>query len=168
MTQVIDEDLLVTGRLQIGNIPNTLIPYTDGAIYITGKNLTYRTYSLDAQTYTNRFIVDGSNGHASAAKFTETPCSREFKENINPLSKEEAIVVLEGLNPVKFSYREDSDKKLHLGFIAEDLPTLVASSDRKGFCLTNAIAALTMMVKEQQKTIELLAEKIKLLEAQTA
>lgn len=167
MAQTIDDDLTVTGRLQIGNVPNTVIPWTDDAIYLTGKNFTYRTYSLDNRSYTNRFIVDGSNGHASATSFTQTS-SRELKENINAISKEEAIEVLEGLNPVKFSYREDRDRKLHLGFIAEDEPTVVATSDRKGFFLSDTIAALTMMVKEQQKTIELLAEKIKLLEAQTA
>ncbi len=79
--------------------------------------------------------------------------SREYKENINNLSVDEAMNALEGLNPVKFNYKADSKEK-HVGFIAEDVPELLASNDRKGLSPMDIVAVLTLVAQEQQKTIE--------------
>lgn len=43
----------------------------------------------------------------------------------------EFMEVLQRLNPVAFNYKADASE-MHLGFIAEDVPNLVASKDRKG------------------------------------
>ncbi len=94
--------------------------------------------------------------------------SRELKENVAELSGKEAVEALKNLNPVKFNFKADSDKNLHIGFIAEDVPELVATSDRKTLSPMDIVAVLTQAMKEQQKTISALAEKVKLLEAQTA
>jgi hypothetical protein len=82
--------------------------------------------------------------------WTDFP-SREYKENIAALSTEEAIDTLAGLNPVKYNYRVDKDEK-HVGFIAEDVPDLVAMKDRKGLSPMDIVAVLTKVVKGQQKT----------------
>ena len=71
--------------------------------------------------------------------------------------------MLEHLNPVKFNYKEDT-KVGRVGFVAEDVPELVASSDRKGVSFTDIVAILTQVIKEQQKTINSLVEKSHLLE----
>jgi acetolactate synthase small subunit len=55
-----------------------------------------------------------------------------------------------------------------VGFIAEDVPDLVATTDRKGLSAMDIVAVLTKAVKEQQKTIEALTEKVKMLEVQAS
>ena len=70
---------------------------------------------------------------------------------------------LKELSPVKFNYKADS-KETHVGFISEDVPALVATSDRKGMSPMDVVAVLTKVVQEQQKTIAELSEKLKELE----
>jgi hypothetical protein len=94
--------------------------------------------------------------------------SRELKENIAELSGKEAVEALKKLNPVKFNFKADSDKNRHIGFIAEDVPELVATSDRKTLSPMDIVAVLTQALKEQQNTILALAEKVKVLEAKSA
>lgn len=90
--------------------------------------------------------------------------SRELKEGIADLSAKEAVEMLEELNPVKYNLKADKEKNLHIGFIAEDVPDLVASRDRKAVCSDNIIVILTKVVKEQQETIAELVMKVKTLE----
>jgi hypothetical protein len=106
-------------------------------------------------------------GNVKCVKLLETS-SIESKENIAELSGKEAVEALKNLNPVKFNFKADSDKNLHLGFIAEDVPELVATSDRKTLSPMDIVAVLTQALKEQQNTISALAEKVKVLEAKTA
>jgi hypothetical protein len=94
--------------------------------------------------------------------------SRELKENIAELSGKEAVEALKNLNPVKFNFKADNDKNRHIGFIAEDVPELVATSDRKTLSPMDIVAVLTQALKEQQNTISALVEKVKLLEVKTA
>ncbi|HBB33492.1 MAG TPA: hypothetical protein DDZ80_11275 [Cyanobacteria bacterium UBA8803] len=108
------------------------------------------------------------NGNVHVAGALTQGSSRELKENIAELSGKEAVKALENLNPVKFNYKADSAKNLHIGFIAEDVPDLVATSDRKALSPMDIVAVLTQALKEQQKTISALAEKVSILEAQTA
>jgi len=78
--------------------------------------------------------------------------SRDYKENINTLTIEEALSALVELNPVKYNYKVDADEK-HVGFIAEDVPALLATKDRKGLSPMDIVAVLTKVVQAQQKTI---------------
>lgn len=89
--------------------------------------------------------------------------SREYKEDINELTVDDAMNALKGLNPVTFNYRANKRDK-HVGFIAEDVPELVATKDRKGLSPMDIVAVLTRVVKEQQKTISELSEKVNELE----
>jgi hypothetical protein len=113
----------------------------------------------------DKLSVDTS-GIVRATQFVSSS-SRELKANIAELSGSEAIATLENLTPVKFNYKADSDKNLHVGFIAEDVPELVATSDRKGLSATDIVAVLTKALQEQRKTIVALGEKVKMLEAQS-
>ena len=78
--------------------------------------------------------------------------SRQYKKNIRDLTTAEAKETLDELNPVKFNYKED-DQEESLGFIAEDVPELVATKDRKGMSPMDIAAVLTKVVQEQQKTL---------------
>jgi hypothetical protein len=77
--------------------------------------------------------------YVSAANFLLLS-SREIKDNIIDLSHQEALDVLEHLSPVKFNYKADDAKKAHIGFIAEDVPRSVASSDGKSISLTDIVS----------------------------
>lgn len=78
--------------------------------------------------------------------------SRELKENIKEVSVEEAVATLEKLEPVQYNYKTDKGEQ-HVGFIAEDVPDMVAVNDRKGLSAMDITAVLTKVVQEQQKTI---------------
>jgi ABC-type uncharacterized transport system permease subunit len=90
--------------------------------------------------------------------------SRELKENIADLSAQEATETLQGLSPVRFNYTADEERAQHLGFIAEDVPDLVATPDKKGLRPMDIVAVLTKVVQEQQKTIAILEEKVNAME----
>jgi hypothetical protein len=95
---------------------------------------------------------------------TITPgSSRELKENIRGLTADEAINTLENLYPQKFYYKADKEDE-HVGFIAEDVPDLVSTKDRKGVAPMDVVAVLTKVVQEQQKTISELSNKVNVLE----
>lgn len=91
-------------------------------------------------------------------------CTRELKENIEEFSSEEAAAILENLNPVKFNLKADDRKARHLGFIAEDCPELVTSTDRKAVNHDHIIAVLTKIIKAQGQAIVSLTERATLLE----
>ena len=89
--------------------------------------------------------------------------SRAYKNDIKDLSVDAAEQTLEKLNPVTFQYKVDP-KEHHVGFIAEDVPDLVASKDRKGVSSMDVVAVLTKVVQQQQKTIAELKAKVEALE----
>jgi hypothetical protein len=91
------------------------------------------------------------------------PSSREYKDNINDLKKEDASQTLHGLNPVTFTYKECPQEQ-RVGFIAEDVPQLIATSDRKGLYAMDIVAVLTKVVQGQQETISALSAKVSELE----
>jgi trimeric autotransporter adhesin len=79
--------------------------------------------------------------------------SRDYKEDIQELSPAAAMSTLQGLNPVTFKYKAAADER-HVGFIAEDVPELVATKDRKGMSSMDVVAVLTRVVKEQHEAIQ--------------
>ena len=77
----------------------------------------------------------------------------EYKENVSDLTTEEAFETIEGLNPVKFTYKAEENEE-YVGFIAEEVPELVAMEDRKGLSPMEIVAVLTKVVQEQQQVIQ--------------
>ncbi len=88
--------------------------------------------------------------------------SRECKDNIEVLAAGKAMDALKNLVPVTFNYK--NDEQGHVGFIAEDVPDLVAAKDRKTLSPMDIIAVLTKVVQEQNRTIEALSAKINMIE----
>ena len=86
-------------------------------------------------------------------------CSRELKDNIQLLDEKAALAALNGLAPVTYHYKADVNEK-HVGFIAEDVPELVASQDRKALAALDISAVLTKVVQSQQTVIDDQATKI--------
>jgi hypothetical protein len=85
--------------------------------------------------------------------------SRELKENIEGLTVDEAQGALAELTPVKYNYKADKDER-HVGFIAEDVPSLVASKDRKSLSPMDITAVLTKIAQEQAKMVKELEKAV--------
>ncbi|TET47446.1 hypothetical protein E3J62_01345 [candidate division TA06 bacterium] len=85
--------------------------------------------------------------------------SREHKEQIAELSLEEALEAIGELKPVTFNYKSDRDERC-VGFIAEDVPELVATKDRKGLSPMDIAAVLTRVVQYQQEEFESLKKEL--------
>jgi hypothetical protein len=140
----------------------------------TGDSLLITSYGFGTETM---FIVKGE-GHVGIGNANPTNLldvgtsgaycdggawvngsSRSFKENITELSTETAMETLENLQPTSFNYKTDPEE-LYLGFIAEDVPDLVATKDRKGLVAMDIVAVLTKGVQEQQEQIRALQQSI--------
>ena len=95
-----------------------------------------------------------ANGaYVSAGGVWTNSSSKQDKENITSLTAEEALAALIQLEPVHYSYRDEAGEG-YLGFIAEDVPDLVASSDRRGLSAMDVVAVLTRVIQVQQQRIE--------------
>ena len=85
--------------------------------------------------------------------------SRADKENIRDLSADEALAAVLALEPVSFNYKAERGEG-YVGFVAEDVPALLAVGDGKSLSSMDIIAALTRVVQEQQRRIEALEAKL--------
>ena len=105
--------------------------------------------------------------HSSGATLTgavwTNGSSRALKTNIRNLSARDARTTLQALNPVTYQYKASPGESF-VGFIAEDVPELVATNDRKGLSPMDVVAVLTKVMQEQQQVIADLKIKVERLE----
>ena len=69
------------------------------------------------------------------------------------LPAETATAVLMAMEPVVFNYKNEPDEN-YVGFIAEDVPELVAVVDRDALSAMDIVAMLARVVQEQQNKIK--------------
>lgn len=100
-----------------------------------------------------------SGAHVTAGGVWTNSSSRERKEDIESLNVEEALAALAGLEPVQFRYRND-ENETYVGFIAEDVPDLVAMQDRETLSAMDVVAVLTKVVQDQQRRIAELEKRL--------
>ncbi len=100
-----------------------------------------------------------SGAHVTAGGVWTNSSSRQKKENIRPLSSADALATLARLEPVSFNYKNDGAEN-YLGFIAEDVPELVAMADREGLSAMDIVAVLTKVVQQQGEKIAELEARI--------
>ena len=100
-----------------------------------------------------------SGAHVSEGGVWTNSSSRARKENIEELSLEEALTALAELEPVEFNYKADK-AETYLGFIAEDVPDIVATVDRRTLSTMDIVAVLTRVVQEQQAQIRALEARL--------
>ena len=109
--------------------------------------------------YTNGAVV----ARLTAAGVWQDNSSRAAKENILDLQADTAFKALRELRPVTYDYKVlPNDPKV--GFIAEEVPDLVATPERDGLSAMDIVAVVTKVVQEQQKTIDELKARIAQLE----
>ena len=87
--------------------------------------------------------------------------SRELKDDIETLSTEDANAALAALSPVRYVYKNSREEE-YVGFIAEDVPDLVATNDRKSLSPMDIVAVLTTVTKDQ--SAQLTAQQAKMSE----
>jgi hypothetical protein len=85
--------------------------------------------------------------------------SRSYKEDIQEVDEATAYNAVMALEPVTYVYKEAKEQQ-HLGFIAEDVPELVAMNDRKSLAALDIAAALTKVVQKQDREIDGLKKDI--------
>ncbi len=100
-----------------------------------------------------------SGAHVTLGGVWTNASSRAYKENIADLGESEALAALQQLIPVKYNYRTEQDED-YLGFIAEDVPELVATQDRKSLSPMDIVALLTKVVQTQQAMISKLQQEV--------
>jgi len=105
------------------------------------------------------FITAANGASLTAGGTWADASSRDFKKDIVNLDATEAVTAIKQLDPVKFQYKSEPGEQ-YLGFIAEDVPELVARNDHKSLSPMEIVAVLTKVVQEQQKTIEELTAKV--------
>lgn len=181
-------ELSGTGNVGV-KITDTSISNAAFLLYLRNTNSTLagRQFSIfDENAAVDRFVIN-NNGqigfggalspsnpleHGSGARLTAggvwtDASSRALKMNIRGITALEAFKALPGLKPVKFEYKAQPGET-YAGFIAEDVPDLVAQNDRKTLSPMDIVAVLTKVVQEQQKTINMLKVKMSRLEKRVA
>ena len=86
------------------------------------------------------------NGHLVTAS------SRELKTDIKPLDTQVALDAFHKLQPVSYEYKSQRGEAV-VGFIAEDVPELLAMPSRKSFDSAEVVAVLTKVVQEQDRRL---------------
>ncbi len=117
-------------------------------------------------SFDNASLVMGNGASCNSSGQWLDASSRDYKENIQEISSIEALKALKGLQPVKYNFKKDPLKDLTVGFIAEDVPDLVATKDKKALSPLEIVAVLTKVVQEQQALVAKLSERITELEKQ--
>jgi len=134
---------------------------TDNRFYL--YNYTRGAYDLAVNDANGYFGLGGVVAptspiqHANGALLTaggiwQNASSRELKDDITILSTEDAVAALQKLKPVTFRYKADPED-MTVGFIAEDVPELVATQSHKTLSAMDIVAVLTKVMQEQQSTI---------------
>lgn len=85
--------------------------------------------------------------------------SRALKENVESLSLVQAREALAALRPVTYRYKAEPDEQ-QVGFIAEDVPELVATNSRDVLSPMDMVAVLTKVVQDQQSRLDSQAEQL--------
>jgi predicted acyltransferase (DUF342 family) len=122
------DNVNITNKLTIGT--NKIKLSKDGGI--TADNIAVRGIIRGTEINGNILDVRGDlrvTGNISSNDVTLNS-SQEIKQDISSLTKEDAYSLIDKLEPVKFVFKDDALKRENIGFVAEQVPDIVASGDR--------------------------------------
>jgi hypothetical protein len=118
----------------------------------------------------DRVFINGGNmvtsfaGQVVAPGF-QTASSRTGKTAIRPLGEAEARDALVGLRAVSYRRTDDPTGQSMLGFIAEDVPALLATPSRDALSAMDFTAVTVTVLQAQQREIAQLRAEIAALKA---
>lgn len=128
---------VVNDNLTSFRIPNALaISMNTGYIGLRQPNPTHPLHLI-------------SGAHCTQGGVWTNASSRDLKDDIQPITSGEAEAAFAALQPVAYRYKNEPTEK-YCGFIAEDVPELVATGDRKGLGSMDIVAVLTKVVQDQR------------------
>jgi hypothetical protein len=93
-----------------------------------------------------------SGAHCTAGGVWTNASSRTVKNNIRAITTEQARETVRALQAVGYRYNDEPDED-YVGFIAEDVPQLVASKDRTSLAPMDVVAVLTKVVQDQERQL---------------
>ena len=120
--------------------------------------------SYDGNT-NNSVITFNKSGNITCVSLTQTSL-KEKKKNIEKL--ENAISILDEVDIYKYNFKDESDAtKKHVGFVIGDgykYSKEITSEDNSGVDVYSMVSVLWQIVKEQQKKINKLNDRVNKLE----
>lgn len=137
--------LAITSPNGAGTAGNIFIVKNNGYVGIGKYNPGY-----PLQVGTN--ATNGNGAYLTVGGVWTNTSSQKFKDNIKPLETQKAVETFQKLTPVTYNYKIDKAEH-HVGFIAEDVPDLIAEQGRKGLNAMPVTAVLTAVLKDQKKNI---------------
>ena len=149
-------DLAPSAALEINgnNSTDDFLNLTSTAVATSGDRLTIKNNGRIGINQTNpQYILHFGNGaYVDSAGNFMPASSREYKEDIADLSLSQALHTVQELNPVRYNYKIERDQE-YIGFIAEDIPELVAEQGREGLASMDIVAVLTKVVAHQHNIL---------------
>jgi Chaperone of endosialidase len=103
-------------------------------------------------------IQVGGGAHCFGGREWRNASSISCKKEVEALSLDDALATLDDLRPVTFKYIDDDE--VRAGFVAEEVPDLVATGDRKSLSAMDFVAVLTRVVQFQQRQIRELSQHL--------
>ena len=144
----------IKGRIRYVNADNQMEFYTG---FGTNPVITLDVAGTDVIT------TSTSSAVLTSAGVWQDASSRALKQNIRAMDLAAARTALSDLEPVTYQYIKEPDEMV-AGFVAEDVPEMVATSSRKTLSALDITAVLTRVVQDQQETIARLEARIDALE----
>ncbi len=111
------------------------------------------TFGNTPTAITTHALLHSSGAHLTFAGVWTNASSRALKQDIEPITSEQARDTVRALQPVGYRYKSELNER-YVGFIAEDVPELVATNDRKGLAPMDITAVLTKVVQDQDRQLE--------------
>ena len=127
----------------------------DNAVFKTGTQSVVGT-----KTFSTGIIVAGT-GITSISY--DTSSSRKLKDVIEPFN-DSALVLINDIDIIKFSYKSDKDKYVHTGFIAEDTPEVFTGVTNKTMSLADTLGVTLKAIQELSERVISLENKVRKLE----
>ena len=127
-----------------------------GQLYVSNKIALYNNANTPAQT----IILNGSDGYATATRFTTTS-SKRFKTNIKKLNL--GMETVSKLRPVSFKRKGEGGEN-DIGLIAEEVEKIIpsiVSKNEKGECVGLDYSKLTVVLIQAVKQLQLEVERLK-------
>lgn len=105
-------------------------------------------------------LVLSSGAKCSAGGVWTNASSRKLKDNVEALPLGKAIEVVQSLEPVTYTYKAEPNEP-QVGFIAEDVPELVATQSRTELSPMDIVGVLTKVVQDQQSRLDAQEQQLK-------
>lgn len=124
-------------------------------------------FGINTDAVTGTAISTSTGATLTAGGAWQNASSAIYKKDVQELTAAAALQALADLNPVTFTYKADEGEK-YVGFIAEEVPDLVASADRKSLGALDIVAVLTKAVQEKSRVIDEQQDMLNILAARIA